>query len=264
MKITGEPQEDGTLFETDIYMNREAGGMRGDAFPSVSAWVADLDTETGQRAPWFRKHHKLSVEESSVVWVDSKQHYMEVRRGSQTTFAAMGRRYWLSVEEWLDYLTPAAAVPVVKVEEVPVAIPVAVAVAVPVAVAVAVPVVVISEVPVAVPVVEEVPVAIPVPVAAPVPVAVPVVNPPFNPEKFQKDFDGLIAWARNKCDQTKPAAIIQICAWLLEMKARPTVAIWLEETPLWRVSIRTIVQAREWEWTTPASAAAVASFLEKF
>ena len=94
--------------------------------------------------------------------------------------------------------------------------------------------------------------------------AVVVAVPPFNPEKFQKDFDGLITWARGKCAQTKPAAIIQICAWLLEMKARPTVAIWLEETPLWRVSIRTIVQAREWEWTTPASAAAVVAFLATF
>jgi hypothetical protein len=249
LTMKGERQKNGSLFEMDDAWEDIEGYNAGRLFPSVSAWIAALDAETVRRAPWAKKHHKLSVEEeeSSVVWVESKQHYMEVRRGSQTKFTATGRRYWLSLEEWLAFL--GAAGPVIPV---------------------AVPVVVASEIPVAVPVNEEVPVAIPVPVA----VAVPVVNPPFNPEKFQKDFDGLIAWARGKCAQTKPAAIVQICAWLLEMKARPgstyradgrsDLAIWLEETPLWRVSIRTIVQAREWEWSTPASAAAVAAFLTTF
>jgi hypothetical protein len=219
--MKGERQPNGSLFEMDDAWEDVEGYNAGRLFPSVGAWIAALDARVA------KKHHKLSTEDSSVVWVESKQHYMEVRRGSQTKFS--DRRYWLSLEEWLDYLTPAAAVPVA--EEIPVAVPV------PVAVAVAIPV--------AVPVAEVL---------------------PFNPEKFQKDFDGLIAWARDKCilKETKSAAIIQICHWLLEMKARPVVAAWLEETPMWRVSIRTIVQAREWEWTTPASATAVAAFLATF
>jgi hypothetical protein len=244
VESTVEVHADGSLTEMAGWWLRTSvldtmWGGPGTVFPTFAAWVAAMVAETDKRYPWYAGRHNYKLAylpedtgaRSSVVWVPSKKHYMEIRRGSQTKFAATERRYWLSVEEWLDSLTPA---PLTKAE-----------------VPAAVPVMVVSEVPAAAPV-----------VAA------------FNPEKFKKDFDGLIAWARDKSAQTKAAAIVQICHWLLEMKARPgstyradgrsDLAMWLEETPVWRVSIRAIVQAREWEWTTPASAAAVAAFLEKF
>jgi len=228
LKITGEPQEDGTLFETDIYMNRGAGGMRGDAFPSVSAWVADLDTETLRRAPWFRKHHKLSVEESSVVWVDSKQHYMEVRRGSQTTFAATGRRHWLSVDEWLQHCQPKAEVPA----------------EIPVVEVAAAPVVVVSEVPAETPVI----------VAA------------FDAETFKMEFAGLKEWIQKQTDpHVYIASVIQTTIWLLEATVSADASAWLKKNPAWRYSVRAIFQAYGWNANMRKEGVdAVAVFLEKF
>ena len=231
VESTVEVHADGRLTEMAGWWMRTSvldtmWGGPGAVFPTFAAWVSAMVAETDKRYPWYAGRHNYKLAylpedtgaRSSVVWVPSKKHYMEIRRGPQTKFAATERRHWLSVEEWLQHCQPKAEVPA------------------------AAPVVVVSEVPAADPVV----------VAA------------FNPEKFKKDFDGLIAWARDKSAQTKAAAIVQICHWLLEMKARSAVAMWLEETPVWHISIRAIVQAREWEWTTPASAAAVAAFLEKF
>ncbi len=89
----------------------------GAAFPSIGAWVAAMDAETARLAPWAKRQHKLSsiAERSSVVWVESAGHYMEVRRGSKTKFAAGERRTWATVDEWLVSLTP----PPVKKEEAP-------------------------------------------------------------------------------------------------------------------------------------------------
>lgn len=97
-------------------------------FPSIGAWVAAMDAETARRAPWActlgpgaaraKRGHKLSSigDRSSAVWVQSKGHYMEVRRGDQTKFSAAERRYWLSVEEWVASLAPPPAVPAAVAE----------------------------------------------------------------------------------------------------------------------------------------------------
>lgn len=216
LTMTGELQKDGTLFETDDHMNREEGDYAGRLFPSVSTWIAALDAETARRAPWFRKHHKLSVEESSVVWVESKQHYMEVRRGSQTKFAATERRHWLTVEEWLQHCQPKAEVP-----EIPAAVPIAEAVA-----------------------------------------NVPEI-PAFDVVTFKKGFHAIMEWIRRAVVvEEKASGVIQICDWLLKMKRRPVFVAWLEETPLWYVTMRAAIQALG--SPTPASTAAVTAFLEKF
>ena len=217
LTMTGELQKSGSLFETDYHMNREEGDDAGRMFPSTRAWIAALDAETVRRAPWFRKHHKLSVEESSVVWVESAGHYMEVRRGSQTKFAATERRHWLTVEEWLQ--KPKAEVPA------------------------------------------EVPAAVPVVVVSEVPAETPVVVAAFDSEKFKEDFNAIMEWIRKNANgREKVAGTIQLCAWMLKMKALPAVALWLEETPLWYITMRAVVQALE----QPESKNAVAEFLEKF
>ena len=228
LTMTGELQKSGSLFETDYHMNREEGDDAGRMFPSTRAWIAALDAETVRRAPWFRKHHKLSVEESSVVWVQSAGHYMEIRRGPQTKFAATERRHWLTVEEWLQHCQP-------KIKEAEVA---------------AAPVVVVSEVP----------------------AVVPVTEAAFNPEKVKKGFDAIMGWIRkNATEREKVTGTIQLCTWLLKMKAlsaastsradgRSDLTAWLEETPVWYISIRAVIQALE----QPESKAVIAEFLEKF
>lgn len=229
---TVEVQADSSLKEIAGYRlptsaDRTSYGGPGTVSPTINDWVSAMVAETEKLASWYagRHTHKLSYKHpekdkcSSVVWVPSKNHYMEVRRGEKTVFTAAERQTWASLTDWcVGACGGRMSVPEVKKEA----------------------------------------------AVAEVPAVAPVVEATFNPEKFKKDFDGLIAWARDKSAQTKAAAIVQICHWLLEMKARSAVAMWLEETPVWHVSIRAIVQAREWEWTTPASAAAVAAFLEKF
>lgn len=228
-KMTGEPQKDGTLIETDIYMNREEGGMPGDEFVSVSAWIAALDAETVRRAPWFRKHHKLSVEDSSVVWVESAGHYMEIRRGLQTMFTASERRYWLSVEEWLQHCQP-------KIKEAEVA---------------GAPVVVV-------------PAAVPVVVAAFDLEAFDL--DAFDPEAFMQAFAGLKEWVQKQTDpHVYTAGVIQTTIWLLEATVHADASAWLKKNPAWRYSVRAIFQAYGWNANVRKEGVeAVTAFLEKF
>jgi len=229
LQLTGELQKDGTLFETDIYMNREEGDDAGRLFPSVSAWITALGAETVRRAPWWvTMHHKLSVEGSSVVWVQSKGHYMEIRRGSQTKFTAAERRYWLSVEEWVASLTPPPAV-TIKVDEV--------------------------EAPVPVPVVEAVVLAAPAPAPAPAVKA-------FNVEKFRETWAQLRDLTRKETGALRSTHVIQLCQFLLD--SRPAAAEWLAENPVWRYTVRAIVQELGWSAGNQEAHNAVAAFLEKF
>lgn len=116
--------EDGRMTEVGGFRAGTVHAMQfdrvegGAVFPSIGAWVAAMDAETARRAPWAKRGHKLSsiADRSSVVWVQSKGHYMEVRRGEQTKFTAAERRYWLSVEEWVASLAPPPAVPAAVAE----------------------------------------------------------------------------------------------------------------------------------------------------
>ena len=228
VESTVEVHADGRLTEMAGWWMRTSvldtmWGGPGAVFPTFAAWVSAMVAETDKRYPWYAGRHNYKLAylpedtgaRSSVVWVPSKKHYMEIRRGPQTKFAATERRHWLSVEEWLQHCQPKAEVPA------------------------AAPVVVVSEVPAAVPVV----------VAA------------FNSKKFQDDFDAIMGWIRkNATGREKVTGTIQLCTWLLKMKALPAVALWLEETPLWYITMRAVVQALE----QPESKAAIAEFLEKF
>jgi hypothetical protein len=175
-------------------------------------------------------HHKLSVEGSAVVWVQSKGHYMEIRRGSQTKFTAAERRYWLSVEEWVASLTPPPAV-TIKVDEV--------------------------EAPVPVPVVEA------VVLAAPAPAAVTVeAKPAFDAAKYKDSWGQLCYMAKKETGTLRSAYIIQLCQFLLD--TRPAAADWLAENPIWRYSARAIVQDFSLNPGHKVAHDAVDRFLEKF
>lgn len=225
LTMKGERQKNGSLFEMDDAWEDIEGYNAGRLFPSVSTWIAALDAETVRRAPWAKKHHKLSVEEeeSSVVWVESKQHYMEVRRGSQAKFAATDRRYWLSLEEWLAFL--GAAGPVFPV---------------------AVPVVVASEIPVAVPVV----------------VATAAFDPEAFMQAFAGLKEWI---QKQTEPHVYTAGVIQATIWLLEATVPADASAWLKKNPAWRYSVRAIFQAYGWNANMRKEGVdAVAAFLEKF
>ncbi len=217
VKSTVELREDGFFHELEtqkwgpnIYVPREK--TSGARYANIYTWIGDMNYASHVRYPWKRHHHeKLKADESSVVWVASAGHYMEIRRGKQTMFAEGERRTWPTVAEWFASLMA--------------------------------PAIVVKE-------------------------KGPAVAPakPFDHQKFQNDVNSLLGWAKEKntTNGKRAAAIIQICQWLLEMKARPEVAAWLEETPLWHVSIRATVQGMQLEWSTDGSASAVAEFLKAF
>ncbi len=225
VKSTVELREDGFFHELEtqkwgpnIYVPREK--TAGARYVNIYTWIGDMNHASHVRYPWKRHHHeKLKADESSVVWVASAGHYMEIRRGSQTKFAEGERRTWPTAAAWFASLTTPA------------------------------PAIVVKEMVVS---------------PAPVPAVVPA--KPFDAEKFKGDINSLLGWAKEKTTTNgkRAAAIIQICHWLLEMKTRPEVAAWLEETPLWHVSIRASVQGMQLEWSTDGSASTVAEFLKAF
>jgi len=231
-----EVQADGRLTEMAGWWMRSSvldtmWGGPGAVFPTFAAWVSAMVAETDKRYPWYAGRHNYKLAylpedtgaRSSVVWVPSKKHYMEIRRGSQTKFAATERRHWLTVEEWLQHCQP-------KIKGAEVA------------------------------------------AAVVVPAVVPVTEAAFNPEKVKKDFDAIMGWIRkNATEREKVTGTIQLCTWLLKMKAlsaastsradgRSDLTAWLEETPVWYISIRAVIQALE----QPDSKAVIAEFLEKF
>lgn len=233
VQSTAEVQADGSLMEVDgcrLYTTTSPAPWAGPGtvFPTIDAWVSAMSAEAIRRAPHYTGPHyyKLSfqpttpAEISSVAWVPSKQHFMELRRGDQTKFAKGERRYWLTIRDWV---VGGCGVKVVD-EEVP-------------------------EIPAAVPIVEAV-------------ANVPEI-PAFDVMKFKMGFYAIMEWIRRAVVvEEKATGVIQICDWLLKMKRRPVFVTWLEETPLWYVTMRAAIQALE--SPTPASTAAVTAFLEKF
>jgi hypothetical protein len=223
--------EDGRVTEVNGFRAGTVHAMQfdrvegGAVFPSIGAWVAAMDAETARRAPWSRRQHKLSSigDRSSVVWVQSKGHYMEVRRGEQTKFSAAERRYWLSVEEWVASLTPPPAV-TIKVDEVEAPVPVVEAVV----------------------------------LAAPAPAVVTA----FNVEKFRETWAQLRDLTRKETGALRSTHVIQLCQFLLD--TRPAAAEWLAENPVWRYTVRAIVQELGWSAGNQGAHNAVAAFLEKF
>lgn len=238
-----EVQEDGTLEEVDGFIQRttanvEAWDRAGTEFPTYDAWVSAMVKKADRAAPWHRGKHsyKLSFERqpedekarSSVVWVPSKKHYMEVRRGNQTKFAEGDRRYWMTVGEWVAAIQ-------VKEETVTAAAP-------------------------AVQVKEEEAVAV-----VPVVVAEAVASDPFDPEAFRKEYTGLKEWIKKQTDpHTYSAGIVQTTTWLLEATASADAQAWLKKNPAWRYSVRAIIQAYGWKAAHKEATEAVAAFLEKF
>ncbi len=227
VKSTVALQEDGFFHELEtrkwgptIHDPQEK--TSGARYVNIFKWFGDMNRASQVRYPYVKRHEKLKTNESSVVWVASAGHYMEIRRGAQTKFAPGERRTWRTAAGWLMSLTT----PAIAVDEKPA-------------------------------------VAQTAPAPAPAPVPAPAA---FDHQKFQNDFDSLTKWAREKTTTTenRTAAIIQICHWLLEMKARSEVAAWLEATPLWRVSIRAVVHGMQLGSSTDGSAVAVSEFLKAF
>jgi hypothetical protein len=221
-------QEDGSV--------REVGGWRceigkgrtnvavGTVFPSVRAWVETLNAEVMVRCPWVKNRaEKLKAVDvaSSVVWVESAEHYMEVRRGDKTKFTKGERRTWTTVDEWIASLTPPPAVPVKEEEEAPA------------------PVLVVEAVVLAAPAVKA-----------------------FNVEKFRETWAQLRDLTRKETGTLRSTHVIQLCQFLLD--TRPAAAEWLVENPVWRYTVRAIVQELGWSAGHQGAHDAVAAFLEKF
>jgi len=125
VKSTGGVHADGSVTEMAAWRMRTVAldtlWEDGMVFPTIDAWVSAMVAETDKQCPWYagRHNYKLSyIQEdaaaarSSVVWVPSKKHFMEIRRGPKTKIAPAERRYWLSVEEWVASLTSPPAVAV--------------------------------------------------------------------------------------------------------------------------------------------------------
>jgi hypothetical protein len=239
-------QEDGSV--------REVGGWRceigkgrtevaeGAVFPSVRTWVEKMNAEVMVRCPWIKNRtEKLKAVDvaASMVWVESAGHYMEVRRGEKTKFAAGERRTWATVDEWLACLTPSERT--TQASLAPPAAPVKVKVKVKV-----------EEAPPApVSVVEAVVLAAPAPAVA-----------AFDAKKFKETWIHLRDMTKKETGKLRSAYVIQLCQFLLDM--RPAAADWLAENPVWRYSARAIVQELGWSIKYKQGGAAVRRFLEKF
>ncbi len=239
-------QEDGSVrevsgwrFDTHIGRTEVADGT---VFPSVRAWVEKLNAEVMVRCPWIKNRaEKLKAVDvaSSVVWVESAGHYMEVRRGDQTRFAAGERRTWATVERWLDYLSVvAAAVERTRVQGDPVRR------------------VAVKE--------EEVEAPAPVTVVEAVVLAAPApaVVEAFDASRFKNAWALMRDEVKKETGTLRSAHLIQLCQYLLDM--RPAASAWLAENPFWHYSARAIVQDLGWAAEHQEAKEAVRRFLEKF
>jgi hypothetical protein len=154
-----------------------------------------------------------------------------VRRGEKTKFAAGERRTWVTVDEWLASLTQSEQPTTAAVKEETVA---------------AAPVLVVAEVSAAPPVVTA---------KAPAVVA-------FDVEKFRETWAQLRDLTRKETGMLRSTHVIQLCQFLLD--SRPAAAEWLAVNPVWRYTVRAIVQELGWSAEQKGAHEAVAAFLEKF
>lgn len=109
VKSTVEVLADGSLKEVDGWRlktnaNDTEWPGAGTIYHTLDEWVSYMVP----RSIWTADDHtyKLSYKTtmadkcSSVVWVPSKKHFMEVRRGAKTTFTDAERQTWTSLTDW--------------------------------------------------------------------------------------------------------------------------------------------------------------------
>ena len=192
---------------------------------NADSWIDVMNQASHARYPHKKRHEKLSTDESSVVWVESAGHYMEVRRGSQTKFVdgeaiadsrtavAAKRRTWPTAAWWRISLPASAPV---KEEEGPAPAPATVEVA---AVVPPVPALSVKE--------KE--------VAAPAPA------PAFDAVKYHADYMSIKEWVLKQEGMNRNAGIIQLCQFLLD--TRTAAADWLAGNSPWRYTSRALIQA---------------------
>ena len=224
VKSTVEMREDGFYHELETRkwgstISARCAKISGARYVNLSTWIGDMNHASHVRYPHKKRHEKLKVDESSVVWVDSAGHYMEVRRGDKTKFAAGERRTWATVDEWLASLTQSE-----RTTQASLATP-----AVPVKVEEA-----------AVSVVEAVPVAAAVPVVTAEIPAPAVTVTAFDAVKFRETWAQLRDLTRKETGMLRSTHVIQLCQFLLD--SRPAAADWLAVNPVWRYTVRAIMQ----------------------
>jgi hypothetical protein len=84
----------------------------------------------------------------------------------------------------------------------------------------------------------------------------------FNVEKFRETWAQLRDLTRKETGTLRSTHVIQLCQFLLD--TRPAAAEWLAENPVWRYTVRAIVQDFSLNPGHQVSHDAVAAFLEKF
>jgi hypothetical protein len=84
----------------------------------------------------------------------------------------------------------------------------------------------------------------------------------FDAEKFKDSWGQLCYLAKKETGTLRSAYVIQLCQFLLD--TRPAAADWLAENPVWRYTVRAIVQELGWTAGHKGAHDAVAAFLEKF
>ncbi len=252
VKSTVELREDSLYHEVETQLwgpnmhqpqrKKKTSGANYTIYMNADTWIDAMNQASRVRYPHKKRHEKLSTDESSVVWVESAGHYMEIRRGTQTKFAEGERRTWPSAVWWRISL-PAS--PPVKEKEVTAPAKIEVAAVIP-----PVPALSVKE--------KEVPAVLP-----PVPAAAKVeAKPAFDAVKYHADYMSIKEWVLKQEGMNRNAGIIQLCQFLLD--TRTAAADWLTGNPPWRYTSRALIQALGLKADHKEVKEAVERFLEKF
>jgi hypothetical protein len=231
VKSTVELREDSLYHEVETRkwgptIPARCAKMSGAIYMNADSWIDAMNQASHVRYPHKKRHEKLTTDESSVVWVDSAGHYMEIRRGTQTKFAEGERRTWPSAAWWRVSLR--ASAPVKEKEVAAVVLP--------------------APAPAA------------VKVEAPVVLAAPA--PAFDAVKYHADYMSIKEWVLKQEGMNRNAGIIQLCQYLLD--TRTAAADWLTGNPPWRYTSRALIQALGLKADHKEAKEAVDRFLEKF
>ena len=232
VKSTVELREDSLYHEVEtqlwgptMHQPQRKRKTPGVIYMNADSWIDAMNQASHVRYPHKKRHEKLTTDESSVVWVDSAGHYMEIRRGTQTKFAEGERRTWPSAAWWRVSLR--ASAPVKEKEVAAVVLPA------------------------------------PAPAAAKVEVKAEVeAKPAFDAVKYHADYMSIKEWVLKQEGMNRNAGIIQLCQYLLD--TRTAAADWLAGNSPGRYTSRALIQALGLKADHKEAKEAVDRFLEKF
>jgi hypothetical protein len=251
VKSTVELREDSLYHEVEtqlwgptMHQPQRKKKTPGVIYMNADTWIDAMNQASHVRYPHKKRHEKLTTDESSVVWVDSAGHYMEIRRGTQTKFAEGERRTWPSAAWWRVSLR--ASAPVKEKEVAAVVLPA--------------PAPAAAKVEVAAPVKEKEVTAVIPPVPAPAPAV--EAKPAFDAVKYHADYMSIKEWVLKQEGMNRNAGIIQLCQYLLD--TRTAAADWLAGNSPWRYTSRALIQALGLKADHKEAKEAVDRFLEKF